>query len=72
MKFEFFEVPFSCSIISLEFFAMRVLLPNGEIVEDDKIPRRYRTVDYVLKWSDDHGGIYVVTSTGGVVPIGEF
>ena len=51
---------------------MRVLLPSGEIVEDDEIPRRYRTQGYVLEWSDDYGGIYVVTSTGGVVPIGEF
>jgi len=49
---------------------MKVLLPSGEIVEDDEIPRRYRTQGYVLEWSDDYGGIWVVTSTRRDVPIG--
>ena len=40
------------------------------IVEDDVIPEKYKNQNYVLEWSDDNGGIYVVTSKKKNVPIG--
>lgn len=49
---------------------MRALLPSGEIVEADEIPREYRNQNYVLVWSDSRD-IYVVTSKVGTVPIGD-
>lgn len=49
---------------------MKVRLPNGMIVEDDDIPKKYRKQNYVLEWSDDNGGIYVVTNKKQDVPLG--